>query len=174
MVEEISGELALERCSRGRGESGLQAARAQHDGAIGAVRARAHIIRTAASHAIPRRNCTPSFLEVTSTGPRPELGTPLRCRYAGLAASQQVTAAKEMNMIGMPIVRHGELIGVSGIGVRGRRRRSATPSSPCSSTSCPSRGRCDRQRAPHSDEQRRAACFPHARVAGLIASESGA
>jgi len=114
MVEEISGELALEPLLARLVERACKLIGAD-DGVIGLYVPELDIIRTAASHAIPNGQ----FLDVLPrghglTGRVLELGTPVRCRYGDLPHPSRVEA-RDMNVIGMPIQHRDELVGVFGI-----------------------------------------------------------
>ena len=171
MVEEISGELALEPLLARLVERACKLIGAD-DGAIGLYVPERDIIRTAASHAIPEAQLHAELPRGHGlTGRVLELGTPLRCRYGDLPHPSR-TAAKEMNMIGMPIVRHGELIGVFGIGVWPPKTLGDAEQSLLEHFARHAAVAIVNARR-YSDEQRRAARFAMiARVAGLIASES--
>lgn len=115
MVEEISGELALEPLLARIVERACKLIGAD-DGVIGLYEPEADAIRTAANYNIPSeqlRELVPRGYGLT--GRILELDAPLRCRYGDLPHPSRIEAL-EMDMIGMPIRARGRLIGVFGIG----------------------------------------------------------
>ena len=171
MVEEISGELALEPLLARLVERACKLIGAD-DGAIGLYVPERDIIRTAASHAIPEAQLHAELPRGHGlTGRVLELGAPLRCRYGDLPHPSR-SAAKDMNVIGMPIVNRGDLIGVFGIGVWPPKLLGDAEQSLLEHFARHAAVAIVNARR-YSDEQRRAARFAMiARVAGLIASES--
>src|SRR5262245_16441664 len=114
MVEEISGELALEPLLARLVERACKLIGAD-DGAIGLYVHDRDIIRTVGSHAIPASQLHAELPRGHGlTGRVLELDAPVRCRYGDLPVPIRA-AAVEMSVIGMPIRSHGELIGVFGI-----------------------------------------------------------
>ena len=116
MIEDISGELALEPLLVRIIERACKLIGAD-DGVIGLYVPELDAIRTAASYNIPQeqlRSILPRGKGLT--GRVLELDEPVRCRYGDLPYPSR-TAAHEMNMIGMPIRAQRGLIGVFGIGV---------------------------------------------------------
>ena len=84
MVEDISGELALEPLLARLVERACKLIGAD-DGAIGLYVPERDVIRTAASHAIPAAQLHAELPRGHGlTGRVLELGTPLRCRYGDL------------------------------------------------------------------------------------------
>jgi len=171
MVEEISGELALEPLLASLVERACRLIGAD-DGAIGLYVPERDIIRTAASHAISRDQILAELPRGHGlTGRVLELGTPLRCLYGELPHPTR-TGADDMRMIGMPIRHRGELIGVFGIG--------AWPPKVLGDAEQELLEHFARHAAVaivnarrYSDEQRRAVRFAMiARIAGIIASET--
>jgi signal transduction histidine kinase len=169
MVEDISGELALEPLLARLVERACRLIGAD-DGAIGLYVPERDLIRTAAVHAIPGEQLHGEIPRGHGlTGRVLELGTPLRCRYGDLPHPTRA-AAKDMHVIGMPIESRGELIGVFGIGVWLPKRLGDAEQELL--------GQFARHAAiaivnarRYSDEQRRAARFEMiARVAGIITS----
>jgi len=115
MIEEISGELALEPLLGRIVERACRLIGAD-DGVIGLYVAELDAIRTAASHNIPHDELSAVLARGHGlTGRVLELDAPLRCRYGDLPYPSRM-AARDMNMIGMPIRARGKLIGVFGIG----------------------------------------------------------
>jgi two-component system, NarL family, sensor kinase len=171
MVEDISGELALEPLLARLVERACNLIGAD-DGAIGLYVPERDVIRTAASHAIPAAQLHAELPRGHGlTGRVLELGTPLRCRYGDLPHPVR-GAAKEMSMIGMPIVSHGELIGVFGIGAWPPKQLGDTEQELLEHFARHAAIAIVNARR-YSDEQRRAARFAMiARVAGIIASET--
>jgi GAF domain-containing protein len=171
MVEEISGELAIEPLLARLVERACKLIGAD-DGAIGLYVPERDIIRTAASHAIPKAQLHGEVRRGYGlTGRVLELGTPLRCRYGDLPHPVR-TAARDMSMIGMPIVSRGQLIGVFGIGARPPRQLGDAEEALLEHFARHAAVAIVNARR-YSDEQRRAARFAMiARIAGLIASET--
>lgn len=115
MIEEISGELALEPLLGRIVERACRLIGAD-DGVIGLYVPELDSIRTAASYNIPHDELRAVLARGHGlTGRVLELDAPLRCRYGDLPHPSR-TAALEMNMLGMPIRARGKLIGVFGIG----------------------------------------------------------
>jgi signal transduction histidine kinase len=171
MVEEISGELALEPLLARLVERACKLIGAD-DGAIGLYVPERDAIRTAASHAIPEAQLHAELPRGHGlTGRVLELGTPLRGRYGDLPHPSRI-AAQDMNVIGMPITRRGELIGVFGIGVWPPKKLGDAEQSLLEHFARHAAVAIVNARR-YSDEQRRAARFAMiARVAGLISSET--
>jgi len=171
MVEEISGELALEPLLARLVERACKLIGAD-DGAIGLYVPERDIIRTAASHAIPGAQLHAELPRGHGlTGRVLELGKPVRCRYGDLPHPSR-TAAREMNMIGMPIMSRGELIGVFGIGAWPPKQLGDAEQALLEHFARHAAVAIVNARR-YADEQRRAARFAMiARVAGLIASET--
>jgi len=171
MVEEISGELALEPLLARLVERACKLIGAD-DGAIGLYVRERDINRTAASHAIPGAQLHAELPRGHGlTGRVLELGAPLRGRYGDLPHPSR-TAANDMNVIGMPIVSRGELIGVFGIGVWPPKQLGDTEQALLEHFARHAAVAIVNARR-YADEQRRAARFAMiARVAGLIASET--
>jgi two-component system, NarL family, sensor kinase len=171
MVEEISGELALEPLLARLVERACKLIGAD-DGAIGLYMPERDLIRTAASHAIPEAQVHAELPRGHGlTGRVLELGTPLRCRYGDLPHPVR-TEAKDMSMIGMPIVSRGELIGVFGIGAWPPRELGDAEQELLEHFARHAAIAIVNARR-YSDEQRRAARFAMiAQVAGIIASET--
>jgi signal transduction histidine kinase len=171
MVEEISGELALEPLLARLVERACKLIGAD-DGAIGLYVPERDIIRTAATHAIPEVQLHGEVLRGHGlTGRVLELGAPLRCRYGDLPHPVRA-AAKEMSVIGMPIRSRGELIGVFGIGVWPPKQLGDAEQELLEHFARHAAIAIVNARR-YSDEQRRAARFAMiARVAGIIASET--
>ena len=171
MVEEISGELALEPLLARLVERACNLIGAD-DGAIGLYVPDRDIIRTAASHAIPEAELHAELPRGHGlTGRVLELGAPLRCRYGDLPHPSRI-AAREMNVIGMPIVSRDQLIGVFGIGVWPPKQLGDAEQALLEHFARHAAVAIVNARR-YSDEQRRAARFAMiARVAGLIASET--
>jgi two-component system, NarL family, sensor kinase len=120
MVEEISGELALEPLLAHIVERACNLIGAD-DGVIGLYVPELDVIRTAASHNIPAnelRAIVPRGKGLT--GRVLETGKPLRCYYDDLPEPTR-PAPPGMHVIGMPIRARGRLIGVFGIGVNAPR-----------------------------------------------------
>lgn len=116
VVEEISGELALEPLLERIVERACRLIGAD-DGVIGLYEPHADAIRTAASFNIPESELWPLLPRGSGlTGRVLELDAPLRCRYKQLPNPTRVQALEE-DMIGMPIRLKGQLVGVFGIGV---------------------------------------------------------
>lgn len=116
MIEDISGELALEPLLERIVERACRLIGAD-DGVIGLYLPERDAIRTAASYNIPQpelRSLLPRGQGLT--GRVLELDAPLRCRYGDLPHPTRASAL-DMDMIGMPIRAHGRLVGVFGIGV---------------------------------------------------------
>ncbi len=170
MVEEVSGELALEPLLARLVERACKLIGAD-DGAIGLYDAERDIIRTAASHAIPEAQLNAELPRGHGlTGRVLELGAPLRCRYGDLPHPSR-TAALEMNMIGMPIRSRGELIGVFGIGAWPPKQLGDAEQELLEHFARHAAVAIVNARR-YSDEQRRSVRFAMiARVAGIIASE---
>jgi signal transduction histidine kinase len=171
MVEEISGELALEPLLAILVERACRLIGAD-DGAIGLYVPERDLIRTAAAHAIPQDEVLAELPRGHGlTGRVLELGTPLRCRYGELPHPTR-RSASDMSMIGMPIRHRGELIGVFGIG--------AWPPKVLGDAEQDLLEHFARHAAVaivnarrYSDEQRRSIRFAMiARIAGIIASET--
>jgi len=117
MVEEISGELALEPLLERIIEQACQLIGAD-DGVIGLYVPELDVIRTAASFNIPKNQLRDVLKRGEGlTGRVLELGAPVRCRYRDLPHPTRVPAL-DMDMIGMPIRSAGRLVGVFGIGAR--------------------------------------------------------
>ncbi|MEP6633990.1 MAG: GAF domain-containing protein, partial [Luteimonas sp.] len=115
MVEEISGELALEPLLERIIERACKLIGA-HDGVIALCVPERDAIRTAASYNIPASELRAEVpLGHGLTGRVLELGVPLRCRYGDLPYPTRAQA-EHMNVLGMPICARGKLIGVFGIG----------------------------------------------------------
>lgn len=115
MIEEISGELALEPLLCRIVERACKLIGAD-DGVIGLYVPELDAIRTAASYNIPHDELRAVLARGHGlTGRVLELDAPLRCRYGDLPFPSR-TAARDMNMLGMPIRARGKLIGVFGIG----------------------------------------------------------
>lgn len=171
MVEEISGELALEPLLARLVERACKLIGAD-DGAIGLYLPERDIIRTAASHAIPEAELHADLPRGHGlTGRVLELGAPLRCRYGDLPHPTR-PAAREMSVIGMPIMSRGQLIGVFGIGVWPPKQLGDADQALLEHFARHAAVAIVNARR-YSDEQRRAARFAMiARVAGLIASET--
>ena len=172
MVEEVSGELALEPLLARLVERACKLIGAD-DGAIGLYDAERDIIRTAASHAIPEAQLNAELPRGHGlTGRVLELGAPLRCRYGDLPHPSRA-AALEMNMIGMPIRSRGELIGVFGIGAWPPKQLGDAEQELLEHFARHAAVAIVNARR-YSDEQRRSVRFAMiARVAGIIASETG-
>lgn len=116
MIEEISGELALEPLLGRIVERACKLIGAD-DGVIGLYVPELDAIRTAASYNIPQDELSAVLARGHGlTGRVLELDAPLRCRYGDLPHPSRA-AARDMDMIGMPIRARGRLIGVFGIGV---------------------------------------------------------
>jgi signal transduction histidine kinase len=115
MIEDISGELALDRLLARIVERACHLIGADN-GAIGLYVPERDAIRTVASYNIPRDQ-----LEIWLprghglTGRVLELDAPVRCRYGELPQPSR-TDASPMHAIGMPIRSRGRLTGVFGIG----------------------------------------------------------
>ena len=171
MVEEISGELTLEPLLARLVERACNLIGAD-DGAIGLYVPERDIIRTAASHAIPGAQLHAELPRGHGlTGRVLELGAPLRGRYGDLPHPSR-TAANDMNVIGMPIVSRGELIGVFGIGAWPPKQLGDAEQALLEHFARHAAVAIVNARR-YADEQRRAARFAMiARVAGLIASET--
>jgi two-component system, NarL family, sensor kinase len=171
MVEEISGELTLEPLLARLVERACNLIGAD-DGAIGLYVPERDIIRTAASHAIPGAQLHAELPRGHGlTGRVLELGAPLRCRYGDLPYPSR-TAANDMNVIGMPIVSRGELIGVFGIGAWPPKQLGDAEQALLEHFARHAAVAIVNARR-YADEQRRAARFAMiAHVAGLIASET--
>ena len=171
MVEEISGELAIEPLLARLVERACKLIGAD-DGAIGLYVPERDIILTAASHAIPEVQLHAELPRGHGlTGRVLELGAPLRCRYGDLPHPSR-TAALDMSVIGMPITSRGELIGVFGIGVWPPKQLGDAEQSLLEHFARHAAVAIVNARR-YRDEQRRAARFAMiARVAGLIASET--
>ena len=171
MVEEISGELALEPLLARLVERACKLIGAD-DGAIGLYVPERDIIRTAASHAIPEAQLHAELPRGHGlTGRVLEVGGPLRCRYGDLPHPSR-TAARDMNVIGMPIASRGQLLGVFGIGVWPPKQLGDAEQALLEHFARHAAVAIVNARR-YSDEQRRAARFAMiARVAGLIASET--
>jgi signal transduction histidine kinase len=171
MVEEISGELALEPLLASLVERACRLIGAD-DGAIGLYVPERDIIRTAASHAISRDQILAELPRGHGlTGRVLELGTPLRCRYSELPHPTR-TNADDMNMIGMPIRHRGELIGVFGIGAWPPRVLGDAEQELLEHFARHAAVAIVNARR-YSDEQRRAVRFAMiARIAGIIATET--
>ena len=171
MVEEISGELALEPLLARLVERACKLIGAD-DGAIGLYEPDRDIIRTAASHAIPEADLHAELPRGHGlTGRVLELGKPLRCRYGDLPHPSRI-AAREMHVIGMPILSRDKLIGVFGIGVWPPKQLGDEEQALLEHFARHAAVAIVNARR-YSDEQRRAARFAMiARVAGLIASET--
>lgn len=115
MIEDISGELALEPLLGRIVERACKLIGAD-DGVIGLYVPELDAIRTAASYNIPHAELRAVLARGHGlTGRVLELDAPLRCRYGDLPYPSR-TAALDMDMIGMPIRARGRLIGVFGIG----------------------------------------------------------
>src|SRR5688500_11720785 len=171
MVEDISGELALEPLLARLVERACRLIGAD-DGAIGLYVSERDMIRTAAVHAIPDEQLHGELPRGHGlTGRVLELGTPLRCRYGDLPNPIR-TAAKEMHVIGMPIESRGEMIGVFGIGVWPPKQLGDAEQELLAQFARHAAIAIVNARR-YSNEQRRAARFAMiARVAGIIASEN--
>jgi len=171
MVEEISGELALEPLLAQLVERACRLIGAD-DGAIGLYERERDIIRTAASHAIPQAEIHAELSRGHGlTGRVLELGAPVRCRYGELPHPTR-TAARDMSMIGMPIMYRGELIGVFGIGAWPPKELGDAEQELLEHFARHAAVAIVNARR-YSDEQRRAARFAMiAKVAGIIASET--
>lgn len=116
MVEEISGELALEPLLAHIVERACKLIGAD-DGVIGLYVPGRDVIRTAASYRIPAEELREELPRGQGlTGRVLELGQPVRCYYSELPAASR-SAPAGMHVIGMPIRARGKLIGVFGIGV---------------------------------------------------------
>jgi signal transduction histidine kinase len=115
IVEEISGELALEPLLANIVERACNLIGAD-DGVIGLYMPGRDVIRTAASYKIPAEEVREELPRGQGlTGRVLELGQPVRCYYSELpAASRRAPAG--MHVIGMPIRAQDKLIGVFGIG----------------------------------------------------------
>jgi signal transduction histidine kinase len=171
MVEEISGELALEPLLARLIERACKLIGAD-DGAIGLYVPERDMIRTAASHAIQEGELRPELPRGHGlTGRVLELGAPLRCRYGDLPYPSRI-AALEMNVIGMPIVNRGQLVGVFAIGAWPPKQLGDAEQALLEHFARHAAVAIVNARR-YADEQRRAARFAMiARVAGLIASET--
>ena len=120
MVEEISGELALEPLLSRIVERACNLIGAD-DGVIGLYVPERDIIRTAASHKIPADQLLEELPRGQGlTGRVLETGQPLRGYYSDLPHAAR-KAPEGMHVIGMPIRAHGQLIGVFGIGTHAPR-----------------------------------------------------
>lgn len=120
MVEDISGELALEPLLQRIVERACELIGAD-DGVIGLYDPPRDAIRTVASYNIPPGQLSAHLRRGQGlTGRVLELDAPIHCRYDELPHPTRA-AALAMDMIGMPIRRRGKLIGVFGIGVRPNR-----------------------------------------------------
>ena len=171
MVEDVSGELALEPLLARLVERACKLIGAD-DGAIGLYVPERDVIRTAASHAIPEAQLHAELPRGHGlTGRVLELGAPLRGRYGDLPHPSR-TAAQDMQVIGMPITSRGELIGVFGIGVWPPKRLGDAEQGLLEHFARHAAVAIVNARR-YADEQRRAARFAMiARIAGLIASET--
>lgn len=120
MIEEISGELALEPLL------GRLVERACHligadDGLIGLYVPEDDVIRTAASHNIPPHELVTQMARGHGlSGQVLAMDAPYRGYYAQLA-QLPAHAPPDMFVIGMPIRAQGRFIGVFGVGVHGGR-----------------------------------------------------
>jgi signal transduction histidine kinase len=115
IVEEISGELALEPLLANIVERACNLIGAD-DGVIGLYVPGRDVIRTAASYKIPSEELREELPRGQGlTGRVLELGQPIRCYYSELPMASR-TAPAGMHVIGMPIRAQDKLIGVFGIG----------------------------------------------------------
>jgi two-component system, NarL family, sensor kinase len=115
IVEEISGELALEPLLAHIVERACNLIGAD-DGVIGLYVPERDVIRTAASHRIPDEELLEELPRGKGlTGRVLELGQPVRCYYSDLPVASR-NAPAGMHVIGMPIRARDRLIGVFGIG----------------------------------------------------------
>ena len=115
IVEEISGELALEPLLAHIVERACNLIGAD-DGVIGLYLPERDVIRTAASHKIPADELLEELPRGQGlTGRVLELGQPVRCYYSELPVASR-NAPAGMHVIGMPIRAQDKLIGVFGIG----------------------------------------------------------
>ena len=121
MVEEISGELALDPLLAHIVERACNLIGAD-DGVIGLYVPERDVIRTAASHNIPAERTAQRIVPRGKglTGRVLETGKPLRCYYDDLPEPTR-PAPPGMHVIGMPIRARGRLIGVFGIGANAPR-----------------------------------------------------
>jgi len=114
MIEEISGELALEPLLANMVERACRLIGAD-DGVIGLYVPERDLIRTAASYNIPAHELRAELRRGEGlTGRVLELDGPVRGYYHDLPHPSR-NAPKGMHNIGMPIRAHGRLIGVFGI-----------------------------------------------------------
>lgn len=116
IVEEISGELALEPLLTRIVERACNLIGAD-DGVIGLYIPERDVIRTAASYRIPAAELRDELPRGRGlTGRVLELGQPVRCYYSELPEASR-NAPAGMHVIGMPMRAQEKLIGVFGIGV---------------------------------------------------------
>lgn len=117
MIEDISGELALEPLLARIVQRACDLIGADN-GVIGLYLPEQDAIRTAASHNIPGSQLRGVLARGHGlTGRVLELDAPVRCRYGELPHPSRTDAA-DMHALGMPIRVRGRLIGVFGIGAR--------------------------------------------------------
>lgn len=169
VVEEISGELALEPLLTRIIERACKLIGAD-DGAIGLYVPEQDAIHTAAAYNIPRTELRPVLARGYGlTGRVLELDAPLRCRYGDLPHPTRLEAL-DMHMIGMPIRVRGRLIGVFGIGAWPPKRLDADAQDLLEKFARHAAVAIDNARR-YAEEQRRASRFALiARVAGIISS----
>ncbi|MET0755093.1 MAG: GAF domain-containing protein [Pseudoxanthomonas sp.] len=120
IVEEISGELALEPLLAHIVERACNLIGAD-DGVIGLYLPERDVIRTAASYRIPQDELREELRRGQGlTGRVLELDQPVRCYYSELPLPSR-DAPTGMHVIGMPIRAQDRLIGVFGIGTHAPR-----------------------------------------------------
>lgn len=169
MVEDISGELALEPLLARIVERACNLIGAD-DGVIGLYVPERDIIRTAANHKIPQAELRGELARGFGlTGHVLELDAPFRGYYEDLPHPSR-PAAPGMHVIGMPIRARGRLIGVFGIGTHAPRTLDADDQEMLDLFARHAAIAIDNAQR-YSEEQRRAARFALiAKVAGIIAS----
>lgn len=115
MVEEISGELALEPLLSRIVVRACELIGAD-DGVIGLYVPERDVIRTAATHNIPVNELRSELSRGEGlTGRVLELNRPIRCYYHELPVPTRGNPPTGMHNLGVPIRAHGRLIGVFGI-----------------------------------------------------------
>lgn len=126
MIEEISGELALEPLLSRIVVRACELIGAD-DGVIGLYVPERDVIRTAATHNIPQHELRSELSRGEGlTGRVLELDRPIRCYYHELPVPTRGNPPEGMHNLGVPIRSRGRLIGVFGISAHAPKVLDAT------------------------------------------------